>query len=209
MGFFGNGKMTAPDLRWFAERENENFYTPDSNMLQQRPWQNLFLYGEDQPCFKDNMAKMEPYIMDTPVVAFTRDHFSMYEKKLGAESYPIALSQRFGNDAHTSIKGYWVTILSTKLYELDNFRQNGKMFVRKRVRLLVPYVRTRWLKNTTQERRGGTQPPERTIKKISAHMYVGMPEYWHDHIDAGYLFSPVPKITSQWQDYIQYEPPML
>lgn len=212
MAWFKNGKthaMTAPDIQWFAERENENLFTPDSNMLQQRPWQNLFLYGEDRPDIGNNMAEMEPFIADTPVVAFTRSHFSMYRKELGAESFPIAIEDKFAFDDHTCIKGYVVSILSSKLYELDNFRQNGKMFVRKRVKLLVPYTRIRWLKDTTEVRRGGTQPPERTVKKISAHMYVGRSEYWLDHLDAGYNFSPIPRTVSKspWmEDYIFYEP---
>lgn len=205
-----NGKLKGPDAQWFAERENETYFTPDANMLEQRPWQNLFLYGEDRPDIGNNMAKMEDHILDAPTVAFTRDHFSMYRKELGAESYPIALSQRYGFDHFNSIKGYWVIIRSSQLYELDNYRQNGKLFIRKRVRLLVPYTRTRWVKQTTDAQRGGTQPPERLIKKISAHMYVGNPDYWGDHIDAGYLFKAQVKTVSKspWmEDYISYEHP--
>lgn len=204
-----NGKLAAPDVQWFAEIDNQHHYTPDVNMLEQRQYQHLFLYGEDRPDLGNNMAKMEPFIADSPAIGFTRDHFSMYEKKLGKESFPIALQAKFGYDAHTCIKGYLVSVEKSVLYNLDNYRRNGDLFQRIRTKVLVPYTRIRWIKDGGNEARGGVQPPERAVKKISAWMYVGVPEYWNDHIDAGYHFSPVPKIVSKspWmEDYIYYEP---
>lgn len=211
MAWFSNGatRMTAPDIQWFAEKENETYYTPDVNMLEQRPWQNLFLFGEDRPDLGKNMAKMEDDILDSPVVAFTRQHFSMYRKELGGESYPIALERKFAGNDHTCIKGYVVTIRSSKLYELDNYRENGKLFIRKRVKLIIPYTRIQWVKETTEAKRGGNQTV-RAYKHVKAHMYVGNPDYWDCQIDAGYIFSPVNRIVSQspWmEDYIYYDPP--
>lgn len=205
--------VLPPDMgiQWIAELENKNrtYYTPDVHHMEEHPWQMLFMYGEDMPGYVGHEL-IAPNLYSTPVVGFTQDHFSMYEKEPDDAifpgktiSYPVALSQAFHGVPNHSIKGKVGLINSDLLYELDIFRKNGKVFKRKRVRIIMSVTRYRWTKAQ------GSLPPEQTVSKKWAWMYVGVPEFWKDHIDAGYTSVPIPKTESKspWQeDYIFYDP---
>lgn len=215
MAWFKNGKEPKVDekskqelgIHWVAQLENETFRTPakDVNYFERHPWQLLFLYGEDLPGTTAYDELIKPYIYCSPASAFTVDHFTVYENQFDAtpeNNYPVALDVKHFMVPHTHIKGKLVLIRSKQLYELDKYRHNGLSFVRRKVHVIGSFTRYQWTKAQ------GNLPPERYQKKFRASMYVGIPEFWDEHIDAGYSSVPVHQTESKapWiGDYIDYE----
>lgn len=205
-----NGKsktIPMPDLseQAIAEKENVNgtWYTPDVNFLEQHPFQTLFLWGRDQPSWPFYDEYIEPFIECPPVTAFTVDHFTVYEKNVDGDAFLVALEEMFYAVPHCCLKGKAVTISSPQLYELDKLWMNTVEFYRARVSITIPFTRYPWTK------REGKLPPEKLITRKKACMYIGIPEFWRDQIDAGYTCTAQPKTVSKspWmEDYIHYNP---
>lgn len=169
------------------EQDKDHEFTPDLWRLEQRPRHLLFIYDE-------MMTKM-PYtrrgtLGDPICPAFSKEKFSLWKKKAGKETFPIALDTGFGTIPRwaelsqaaplASIKGELYSVPIEVIKKLDNSKINGVLFTRRRVKLYVPY----------QEMNASGNPMQRQSHEVKAWMYVGNP-LWNDLLDGGYYFSPV------------------
>lgn len=177
-------------------------YTPDFRLIEQTSHQNVFVYGRDMT----NRPEFNASVSERQYTAFTLPQFSLWEKKLGKESYPVALKSHLqknlivdGIDRQLAptnrIKGEVHKIQATHLYKLDKMRENGVQFQRMRVAVVVPYrtLKVQTLKQSSMEVH---------IESHMAWMYVGLPEYWEEQLDAGYTCKPSPIIRAR-NEYIK------
>jgi hypothetical protein len=82
------------------------------------------------------------------------------------------------------IRGQILKIPTEVLIELDKLKQNGIMFQRTKMLVSIPAVRSFAKKDGTME-----EAPEK-IYKVYTWMYVGNNDYWDNHIDGGFSFTP-------------------
>jgi hypothetical protein len=175
-------------------------FTPDIARLQQYKVQLLFVYDE---CMKQHQRHSLIQPAEFQCTAFTEGQFSLWKKKLGKESFPIPLNTSSSMAPHSIIKGELWAIPPDNLVQLDNHKLNTVQFIRKRVRLIVPYTQQVWARDRDTSARiyNLATPPNSSILQvprtalIKAWMYVGIDSFWDDQLDAGYLFSPVRNYT--------------
>ena len=180
--------MPSPD--WIADHPKEKF-TFDLWKLENRQFQLLFVYDQMMKHHRmyDPMLSEHSFPIAT---AFTASrNFSLWKKKLGQGSFPIPLLIPYTRVPRARIKGELHSVLSYRFSDLDNYKSNGVEFRRKRVKLLVPYVR--------QERGVGVND-EVFVQKVEAWMYYGRYTYWKEHIDAGYMFKPVSRYEPRMRE---------
>ena len=118
---------------------------------------------------------------------FTQDPFVMYKHKMGPESWAVPLEDSPIAAPRAHIRGELHAITpSVRFVELDTDRQNGVIFYRKRVTVLMPYYVDAWYKE------GGRSRSPLRLQNLRAWMYIGVPEYWDKKIDEDFfLFDPV------------------
>lgn len=172
-----------PSAEWVREQAKKTLFTPDIALLEKRRFQWLFEYGEAQPKHEEYKTFLEGYTENVPpMAAFSLNPFSCYKQALGKLSHPVALEGARFNVHLAPIKGSLIGVASSRLIELDNHRMNGVAFQRHRVKVQVPHIKQVWHK----ERQGLTNiicEPE----ILSAWMYVGVPEYWNEMLDNGFI----------------------
>lgn len=157
---------------------DETLFTPDIAELEQKPRHHFFVYDEMMVDNRKYDFLKEHSI--TMAEAFTRDKFHTWKKDLGVASFPIAFeTDGFVPDA-VRIKGELMLIASSHIPTLDKYKQNGVEFVRKRIRLVIPYV--------TVEHTGDGPVKKTRHTLVTAWMYVGVKAYW-DTVMSGYRYS--------------------
>lgn len=173
-----------PPQNWVNGVHMLTKYTPDVVTLERYFYQHMFVYNEWQSV---NRGAEILKGCDRLAGAFTVAPFTVWNKNLGGESYPIVLETQghgegFGELATmglpAQIKGELYKVPSasaTTFNRLDTYMQNGVSFKRKRMQIAVPY----------------TDPATglRDVKTLEAWMYIGNPDYWDPLID-NYHFSP-------------------
>lgn len=170
---------------------NRQDRTPDRLWLERHDWRLLFVY-----CEMMHSRRMYHMLQEDSInlcKAFTEtDDWVMYKKKLGEETFPIAFKSDLGKPLR--IKGEIHAVRPHLFWNLlDKRFLNGTEFRRERVKLWVPYH---------IKHQGVTIDHNEFIQRISAFMYVGVPEYWNTQIDGGYSFAPVSafKSNKEWVD---------
>lgn len=153
-------------------------YTPDLAELQQFAQIRVFIPDEVQVGHHQNylLGKGVEHIGSAFTVS---SEFCMWTRRLGKLSQAVALD----NPTSTSIspqariKGQLFLVGSDSFISLDNYKENGVHFTRRRVPLLFKY---RW----QQKSDGGYQVvvDERRDLMTDAFMYVGKPEFWDKEI---------------------------
>jgi len=207
-----------PDAQWFAEASGENIYTPDIWILRRYEFQLLFVYGTQmQGHPQHELINAHGAYAAT---AYTDDRFTLWKKRLGRESYPVALEgSEYLSDGHkaagykcpgwalpphTRVQGEIYAIETQQMIALDKHYQNTLEFKRKRVPLLIPY---RILNKIEGSGTPGIQSfineqfdikqqvvtTENKVKMVRAWMYIGLPEFWTSQ--SNHLFSPVQVYT--------------
>jgi gamma-glutamylcyclotransferase (GGCT)/AIG2-like uncharacterized protein YtfP len=144
--------------------------------------------------------------------AFTPPEFSLWKKKLGPASFPVALAQQYAGSPLKSVKGELYSISSEALIELDKHRENMQQYNRVRVPIRIPYRAFVFLKERIEVHgEPGTEPQflssawlPQQIGIVQAWMYVGSKDYWCPQLDAGYLFSPVTRYFNVKQNFDYY-----
>ncbi|MDE1830346.1 MAG: hypothetical protein KGI25_08485 [Thaumarchaeota archaeon] len=215
-----NPLKTKPllDFDWVRENipsRSQVEYTPDFMWLERHEWCLIFFYDE----MMSNRRLYEKFIKEDSLnlgKAFTNScDWSLWKKKLGTETFPIALEgadrvysgpgissvklNRMDPSKVTQgilgrIKGEVHAIRPHIFWkELDKHYLNGVDFTRQRVSVLIPY-----------HIRQGSQTIDHNefIQELRVWMYVGNRDYWINQLDGGLLYSPVgafkPKI--KWID---------
>lgn len=185
-------------LRSVVPLQNQFEYTPDRLWLERHPGVLLFVYDETM------RSRSLYHLIEESVylgVAFTSPDWTLWKKKLGEETFPIALNgqsvgktDRKGIRQEGRIKGEVHLVQPHVLWNtLDRRMLNGIEFRRERVKVLMPYhIQTK----------GVTIDHNEFIKELRVHMYVGVPEYWNNQLDDGFSFTHVrrfqPKVN--WVD---------
>lgn len=143
--------------------------TPDVNLLMQKQFQLLFVYNEMQqkhPSFD----VIEEYTVPL-CVAFTKDSYVMYKRKLGEESWAVALDESFFQAQKGLIKGELHCLKSERLIDLDTLYNNGVRFERRKVTVRVPHMHF--------GRKGDGGFALYKVTEIRCWAYIGIQEHWH------------------------------
>jgi len=130
----------------------------------------------------------------TGYYGFTLEKFNYYRQRDGLAIPMLNTSgltlPRF--PPPLKIRGEIHAIQPYQFRELDNLKDNGVQFVRQRVKLLVPH---RPVYKIPERYSNGKPIPlmtdqfslgEERVTPITAWMYIGVPEYWDELMDAGY-----------------------
>jgi gamma-glutamylcyclotransferase (GGCT)/AIG2-like uncharacterized protein YtfP len=168
-----------------AEIAHRYRYSPDISFLQRHETQLLFVCDELMSFHRKHELIVNPA---NAWSAFTLEPFSMFKKRMGAESYPVPIRERFGEWSKefggtgvpwTSIKGEVYAIRPDGHWaDIDTWYENGVPFKRERIRLRIP----------TYRRIDGRIKKREDLCR--AWMYVAVPEFWLDMI-SDFDFKPV------------------
>ncbi len=189
-------------------------WTPDSAALYENKTWWLFVCDDHQskherfPSLIKHGPTLVPGYSSYPTV-FTMSGFNLFFDSTSRHIVPLH-AETDGFFPRAKIKGQLHLVSPDVLYSLDIHYQNGVLFRRRRVKLLLPYTtkpRGPWV-NVTGEPlpralRGwrGKRSPER-VHIVEAYMYVGRQRYWDKQIDGGYntLQCPIhfPNVEKNW-----------
>lgn len=156
----------------------ENKFTPDLNILEMSEYQRVFVCDElMKPHFRHHVMK-DIIGNEDPLYAITRQVFGMVRRQMDHTVVP--LRRRFANVSLARVKGELYAVRSSKIPILDELKQNGLLFRRERVRLLLPYRTLTSVFDANErdlyEHAARLSPYKETA--ISAWMYIGNAEYW-------------------------------
>jgi len=188
-----------PSARWLELADDEVQFTPDLWNMERRQLQLLFVYDEMMKGHHEHDLIREHSV--GVATAYTEERFILWKKNLGKLSYPIPLAKKYLSVPSAKIKGELYGVLPPQFKELDKHKLNGVHFIRVRVNVSVPYRRI--VKTREQQ---GTVMLDEEVQRIRAWMYIGVPSFWDDQIDSGYLFSPVQSYSPnrEWLDKYYY-----
>ena len=204
---------TIPDKDWIRKVREAAEYTPDAVNLERTRRQLLFVCEEMMTGWRDHEI-IKPFA-EYETAAFTRYNFSFYRRKEnsigipfeagsrgllythpleggnrgippieGIESAQKAYLSNIPGKTYATIKGEIYAVQSTFFSEiLDKFKENGKLFIRKRIPTIV--------KGSQIWKIDGNPIRQSYAKQVICWMYVAHPDYWINHIDAGYAYSRV------------------
>lgn len=196
-------------------------FTPDVGVLETYQSQLLFVYGNEMRGHSKHEAVNEASCF--MFSAFTKSRFTLWKHKLGkTETYPIALDPIHPRLPALPINGEVYAITPYQIIELDNEKENTVRFIRKRIRLIVPYQKISWFKDPSQADKLGFSRLEgekhlyrlTQVQEITAWAYIGTVDYWSPRLDAGYSFgqvqhyemrSDVPQLSKQYYYFNRFE----
>lgn len=207
------GSPTLPDTSEVAWVNEQVRYTPDNSKLEQYEFQLLFSPDETQRGYpKYSLIEDSAFMCH----AFTQKTFNYWQQRDGQliplEATAPAAVKYFPPSLR--IKGELHAIRSYQFRELDRWKRNTVQYIRKRVKLLVPYREVikspywdldgRELPKCLQGKVGATGPE--MIHIVRAWMYVGNDKYW-DELITPYNFHSVQHHESRrpWlKEYYSY-----
>lgn len=176
-----------PSSEWFQYMKEETRYTPDIAVIEQFEWQWYFACDETQVGHLKHSLLGE---CEYGCPGFTQQSFNYWSPETPFVS-PIPLEASGwknpvpGWPEIAKIKGQLLKVRPQGLINLDEYRENGVQYLRKKVRIIVPY---RALKRISDHPDLSTEDIEQEIAGlgltfervcvIRAWMYVGIPEYW-------------------------------
>lgn len=207
---FGRGiKFPSPhEARWITDSVR---HTPDLAWLEQHDYQLLFCpdetkEGQSHHCLIDDSEFL--------ATAYSANRFNYWYQKAGDDILPIPMQVYEPAPEHVirffppalKIKGQLRLVRSSPadmFVALDNHKRNTVQFRRKRVNVFVPYRELRYQQNAIAEGDSAALFRPRELPKvlqgtrhailsdermeiIRCWMYVGMPSFWDNLLDAGY-----------------------
>lgn len=172
IGNFGRRTTFTPDAAILSRKESHLFFIADEMMEKHYDYARL---GAEAT----NICQV-----------LTQDKFSYWKKNLGKKSFALALEN--GYTEKRQIRGELHLLLTEQIFKLDEHRENGVQYDRKRVKLILPYTQTQM---KYQQMGFVLEDVPLMDKTINAWMYVGRSEYWDKLLDGGYMFSPVKHFT--------------
>jgi hypothetical protein len=186
--------FSIPDRNWNVQALMTSKYTPDCNHLFTRSHWYYFDY--------------DMFHSPNQAIGFTDNKYRVWQKDLGTVSSGLVALEAKPTDAEIKSAPSWadppthriayparvrgiLRLLPTADYlKLDTDVENGVMFIRKHVNILVP-------QHTVMRIQVGNSPKyfrsEMSVRNMRAWMYVGSEEYFNSDdtgIDAGYLYKP-------------------
>lgn len=189
-----------PKALWLKEAEERTKYTPDVAELEKRRAHLIFVPDELQQNHKNQFLLSLNLFGTTPIAnmcpAFTKPEFLFYKHNLEQESYPVAFqrpatSNIWGipeNKRPKTIRGELYVIRPYQFLVLDKYKENGVVFERKYVDILVPYLKV--VRNAYATCEIGYR-----CAYMQAWMYLGVEDYWKERLDAGFQFNQVKTVS--------------
>lgn len=188
---------TPHEARWLTEQSR---YSPDLGYLEMREWHLLFAMED----FKTNHTH-HCLIEDSSFIAtaYSTHHFNYWGMEAGDERMAIPLeTNKIGTQTvryfppGLKVKGELHLIRSHQFLGLDTYKRNTVQFRRKRMNVIVPYREMEWKYNrelcdapeippALQGTRHAILSAEK-VYIIRAWVYVAMPQYWDNLLDAGW-----------------------
>ncbi len=183
-------------------------HSPDASRLSNFIYQFLFVPDEMMRGHCQH-SKLEGGMFHGS--GYTKNPFAVYKQKLGASSHPILCDT---GPKMFRVKGELWLLPVRQLYAIDSYKNNVDVFIRRRIRVQVPY-RERYdltkLRNSgmLDELTGEGDIPnnflsETQFQNVAAWAYIGNPLYWNSRIDAGYAYSPIRVFQSRMEKIGQY-----
>jgi len=167
----------------------DQHFTPDMANLERKAFHRLFVYNNWQHGQHGHDQLGGEAIRLAAAVSTDRD-FVVLKKKLGKETYPIALdleAEKYTLGRETffgprgQILGQLFYVRPSVIKELDKQQLNGIEFSRERINIDVPF-----------REHDGTAISDPKIMRMDAWAYIGRTEYWIDgHGITDQLFAPV------------------
>lgn len=147
---------TPAELVRDSLQKNKN--TPDRLLLEANETVPVFEYGDMQCGMRHHNMLHGEFLCE----AYTEQRFYTYVKKDGPSSIPIATSVPVARVARHRVRGELFQVPSKHINNLDNYRENGVQFVRKKVRLILPFLNEEGL----------------GVQNTMAYAYIGKNEAW-------------------------------
>jgi hypothetical protein len=176
-----------PGKEWFDNEMRRAAKTPDAFDLIGKEFVRLFVYdleteGDESKLLQEQGCEFGQ--------GFTRRKFTMLKRRLGKLSHPIPLEKEFigGTGKHDypflPIRGRVMVVQPEVIFALDNYRENGMLFIRKRMDITIPVRKV--LRRKLEDPRGGLSQRGKRIVQMTGiicenmhcYMYVGMPGAW-------------------------------
>jgi len=198
--FYGVNLPSAHEARWLTEQAR---FSPDLGYLEQYEFQLLFAPSD----FRLGYIRHGLIEDGVPLCgAYTQQTYEYWLQEVGlpqggTERIDIPMRKDGPHVIRYSppplkIKGEVHAIRPWQFLGLDTFKRNTLQFRRQRVNVLVPY---RVKSDVPLDQDGNPysipsalahknyqfEAPEK-VHVLRAWMYVGMPEYWNDLLDAGF-----------------------
>jgi hypothetical protein len=186
-------KISVPSQDWRNYANAGTHFTPDIVSMEQHNHQLLFTPDELKRGHSKNSLISDGKFI---AVGFTQSPFSFWEKQLGTDSFPVPIQEKVFTDIlrdlppSCRIKGEIHALRPSNFLTVDEHKQNGVQFIRRRVKILIPSreIRTYDLGDNYPKALQGKKTiilPEK-VTIIRAWMYIGVQDYWKDLLDAGF-----------------------
>lgn len=162
-------------------------YTPDICLLEAKLMHRIFIPDETMRGHYNYqmIGEHSAYLC----LGYTYDRFECFRRITNQSLIAIPSGDKQTEPYHprgpARIKGEVHLIETAGLIKLDNHKENGVQFERKRVRILV----AAYPQKTASD--GNIQLGQEHVFPIEMWMYVAKQDYWEPLIDDGYLFKPV------------------
>lgn len=150
--------------------------TPDLFRLEKYPSHLLFVCDD---LYKHDLLKDTKNL---EMSAFTKDKFWMFKHSIIKDHAPIITQATHGRGY--PIKGWLYQVKPKDFISIDKYKENTVKFMRCKVDVHIPY----------RYKIDGHIFSE-TQHHLRAFMYVGIPAYWDNLIDAGLTYEEVKKFT--------------
>lgn len=143
--------------------------------------------------------------------AFTSDTFTLWKERSNVDckyARAIPLRLQYGKEGaffpslrlaiRRTVRGELYYVNPLTLIKLDRYRENGVRFVRERVQVLMPRTEIH-LKKISLTTEGAEKHVGTTVREekrllgepLNVWMYVGVSEYWEQHLDGGHGYTLV------------------
>lgn len=211
-----NVKFPTPhEAKWLTDDVSRS---PDLGYLEQFEFQLLFSPDETRIGYSQyDLVKESVYLG----VGYTQNTYAYWMQDVEGARQAIPIRQdgkpmvRWFPPS-LKIKGDIHAIQPYQFKNLDDWKRNRSVFRRQRVNILLPYRTVEWRKDhdtngnplpPALQGKNGVHSPER-VHILRCWMYVGIPEYWDQLLDAGFRgFKPVNHYQSRrpWlQEYYDF-----
>lgn len=203
-------KSDYPDSAWKYWVSNRSRYTPDIATLQEGVCWWLFIVDDCRALRKNYERVYKPGCSIEYPTAFTMKGFNYFYHRPTGRPIPIHADDDDGLFPRAKIKGELHLVTPRVLIDLDIYRQNGVLFRRKRVKIIIPYyekARGPWKtlngKPLPRALQGWRQKvSQEKIYILEAWMYVGKQSVYKPKLDDGYeyLQCPIffPNVEKTW-----------
>jgi hypothetical protein len=174
--------IEVPPQEFFEEAMQEVQHTPDAVHIERKA-DHLVFVGDELMTHPQHNRQFEGFKI---CLAFTENKFAFMRKNLGSHSTGIAFEKPLKDVPYVPIKGELYLIKPSEIFKLDKYRENTVQFRRIRVHLRIPYTRGKkvWVKDRARYEWALEQTPFME-EKVTAWMYVGIPDYWEPVINTG------------------------